>query len=143
LPSFARSFSGARRASHAANSSSAAAGREYHADDDRSAVGLLGDFPGTEAGVLQCLLEVPVLVLIGRRSYAMNLIHVLVLDVVERFQPAFLRGSGVLIVCVAYVLTLAGASMMYVAIERPCIAFGRQLSKRVAQRAPSGPQRVQ
>jgi peptidoglycan/LPS O-acetylase OafA/YrhL len=69
----------------------------------------------------------------------MYLVHVLVLDVVEKFQPAFLRGSGILIVCVAYVLTLAGASIMYVAIERPCIAFGREVSTDGA----AGAQRVQ
>jgi peptidoglycan/LPS O-acetylase OafA/YrhL len=86
-------------------------------------------------GLLRRVLETPVLVYIGKRSYAMYLIHVLVLDFVEKIQPAFMDNRGVLIVCVAYSLTLGGASLMYVAIERPCIALGRSLSTKVAQRA--------
>jgi peptidoglycan/LPS O-acetylase OafA/YrhL len=85
-------------------------------------------------GLLRRLLETPALVFIGKRSYAMYLIHVLVLNFVEKFQPAFLADNGILIVFVAYGLTLAGASLMYVAIERPCIAMGRRLSTRRERR---------
>jgi peptidoglycan/LPS O-acetylase OafA/YrhL len=91
-------------------------------------------------GLLRRLLEAPVLVFIGKRSYAMYLIHVLVLDALEKILPAFLVGQGTVTVCVAYGLTLAGASLMYVAVERPCIAFGRRWSKKLAQqRALSHP----
>jgi peptidoglycan/LPS O-acetylase OafA/YrhL len=91
-------------------------------------------------GLLRRLLETPVLVFIGKRSYAMYLIHVLAIDGVEKILPASLIVNGVLTVCVAYGLSLAGASLMYVAIERPCVAYGRRLSKKLAQqRALSHP----
>jgi peptidoglycan/LPS O-acetylase OafA/YrhL len=86
------------------------------------------------SGLLRKFLEFPLWVFIGKRSYAMYLIHVLVLNSVERFWPPSLPRNGILIVISAYAATLACASMMYVAIERPCIAFGRYLSKRLAER---------
>jgi peptidoglycan/LPS O-acetylase OafA/YrhL len=81
-------------------------------------------------GMLRRLLEAPALTYIGRRSYAMYLIHVLVLNLVEKIPAAFLPRNAILVVCVAYGFTLAGAALMYIAIEQPCIALGRRLSKR-------------
>jgi peptidoglycan/LPS O-acetylase OafA/YrhL len=81
-------------------------------------------------GMLRRLLEAPALTYIGRRSYAMYLIHGLVLNLVEKIPAAFLPRNAILMVCVAYGFTLAGAALMYIAIEQPCIALGRRLSKR-------------
>jgi len=83
-------------------------------------------------GYLRRLFESPILIFIGKRSYSMYLIHVLMLNVVERV-PNF-PANWLLIVAVGYLLTIAVASLIYWAIERPCIAFGRQLAKRWAER---------
>lgn len=41
------------------------------------------------------------------------------------------------IVLLAYFATLVGATVMYVIIEQPCIAFGRRVSKRMGSPAPA------
>jgi peptidoglycan/LPS O-acetylase OafA/YrhL len=102
------------------------------------AVALLVSSLVLRQGRLRRCLEAPLLVFIGRRSYAMYLIHVLVLDLLAKVTPAFIADSGILSVCLGYGLTLAGASIIHVAIERPCIAFGRRLSKPLADPAPLG-----
>ncbi len=81
-------------------------------------------------GILRRLLEARALTYVGRRSYAMYLIHVLVINLVEKIPAAFLGRNAIFIVCVAYALTLAGAALMFIAIEQPCIALGRRLSKK-------------
>ena len=81
-------------------------------------------------GMLRRLLEAPALTYVGRRSYAMYLVHALVLNLVQKIPAAVLGHNAILIVCVAYGVTLAVAALMYVAIEQPCIAFGRRLSKK-------------
>lgn len=89
-------------------------------------------------GWLRRILELPALVFVGRRSYAMYLIHVLVLNAVETLAPRWLPENAVVIVMVAYVMTLCGASLMYVTIERPCIAAGRRLSMTLGRRDSRG-----
>jgi peptidoglycan/LPS O-acetylase OafA/YrhL len=86
-------------------------------------------------GFVRRFLEAPILIFIGKRSYAMYLIHVLVLNVVEDVLPKLLAPNWYLVIGTSYVLTIAAASLMHVTIERPCIAFGRKLSKRWSQHA--------
>jgi peptidoglycan/LPS O-acetylase OafA/YrhL len=85
-------------------------------------------------GFVRRFLELPLLIFVGKRSYAMYLIHVLMLNVVEKVPPRFLPPNWLLIVGIGYLLSIAGASLIYVAIERPCIGFGRTLSKRWDER---------
>jgi peptidoglycan/LPS O-acetylase OafA/YrhL len=87
------------------------------------------------SGLIRRFLEFPLWIYIGKRSYAMYLVHVLVLDSVEKIWPQVLPRNAILVVVSAYVLTLAAAALMYVGIERPCIALGRRLSNRLAERA--------
>jgi len=85
-------------------------------------------------GPLRRFLERPVLVYIGRRSYAMYLIHVLVADAVGHLTPKVLPANWFAVVTFSYLLSLAGASLMYLTIERPCIGLGRRLSNRFMDR---------
>jgi peptidoglycan/LPS O-acetylase OafA/YrhL len=47
------------------------------------------------------------------------------------------HADAISIVLLAYFVTLGGAAVMYVVIERPCIAVGRRLSKRMGSPAPA------
>jgi peptidoglycan/LPS O-acetylase OafA/YrhL len=87
------------------------------------------------SGLIRRFLEFPLWTYIGRRSYAMYLIHVLVLDSVEKIWPQALPRNAIFVVVAAYALTLAGAALIYVVVERPCIALGRRMSNSMAQRA--------
>jgi len=101
-----------------------------------AAVALLVASIVLRAGFLRTCLEWPPLVFIGKRSYAMYLIHVLMLNVVEMVPAKILPPNWLLVVGIAYVLTIAGGSLIYVAIELPCIGFGRMLSKSWDARRP-------
>jgi peptidoglycan/LPS O-acetylase OafA/YrhL len=78
-------------------------------------------------------------VFVGRRSYSFYLIHVLAIDVVEKVLGRFVTPNWANVVAVAFVVSLAGASLMHVAIELPCIALGRRLSKRLSHSEPISP----
>jgi peptidoglycan/LPS O-acetylase OafA/YrhL len=72
-----------------------------------------------------------VLTTIGRRSYAMYLIHVLVCNFAERM--IWNRVSvkpWVVMLLTDYLLTFLGASVIYVLLERPMIERGRKISSR-------------
>jgi len=79
-------------------------------------------------GHLRTLLENRVLVFIGRRSYAMYLIHVLVLNAVEKSLPQNFPAECFVAVILTYALALVGAQMLYVSVERPFVRLGRRLS---------------
>jgi peptidoglycan/LPS O-acetylase OafA/YrhL len=85
-------------------------------------------------GLLRKLFEAPGLVYIGKRSYAMYLIHVLVADSIGHLTPKIVPPNWFTVVILSYLASLAGASLMYVLIERPCINFGRRLSERFMER---------
>jgi peptidoglycan/LPS O-acetylase OafA/YrhL len=90
-------------------------------------------------GWVRTLLEHPALVFVGRRSYSFYLIHVLVIDFTEKVLARFITPNWIIVVAVSFMLTLAGASVMHIAIELPCIALGRRLSKRLAHSEPISP----
>ena len=82
-------------------------------------------------GPVREALSVPWLVMIGKVSYAIYLIHILCIGVVERFAKP---GHGVFVGVIAYVGTLAlSTAIAYLshrAFERPLIRLGRRLSQR-------------
>jgi peptidoglycan/LPS O-acetylase OafA/YrhL len=94
---------------------------------------------------LRTLLEHPWIVIVGKRSYAMYLIHVLVIHAVERIATLLHACVWYTVVPAAYLLSFAGATLLFYLVERPCLAYGRRLSKRmhesqdfVSQSAVSG-----
>jgi peptidoglycan/LPS O-acetylase OafA/YrhL len=91
-------------------------------------------------GLTRTVLENPVLVYIGKRSYALYLIHVLALNAVTKILQRFMTPNWVEVVGIAYVVGILGAELMHAIIERPCIAVGRRLSKQYAAKEFSSPQ---
>jgi peptidoglycan/LPS O-acetylase OafA/YrhL len=78
---------------------------------------------------LRSLLEGRWIVTCGKRSYAMYLIHVLVIDFVERVGA---RTGGLrwyVVIPVAYGLSVLGATVIFYAVERPCTKFGRRAAR--------------
>ena len=86
------------------------------------------------ASWLRSLLEQPWIVLVGKRSYAMYLIHVLVIHSVERLASLLNASKWYVVVPVAYLASFAGATILFYTVERPCLAYGRKLSKRIRAR---------
>jgi peptidoglycan/LPS O-acetylase OafA/YrhL len=101
-----------------------------------AAVALLIASLVTRKGYVRSLLEHPALVFVGKRSYSFYLIHVLAIDVVESVLGRFVTLNWAWVVGVAFVLSLAGASLMHSFIELPCIALGRRLTERFARHEP-------
>ena len=87
-------------------------------------------------GITRKLLENPALVFVGKRSYSFYLIHVLAIDLAEKILRHFVTLNVANVVGGAFVLSLAGASLMHRFIELPCIALGRQLTKKLAHHEP-------
>ncbi len=92
-----------------------------------------------QASWLRSLLSHPWIVLIGKRSYAMYLIHVLVLHTVEKLLSIVHASRWYTVVPVTYFLSFCGAVILYSVVERPCLSYGHRLSKNIredgAQRA--------
>lgn len=83
------------------------------------------------------VLSHPILVLVGRVSYGIYLVHILCVSVIERVAKP---GRGALIGILAYAGTLllstGAAYLLYVYFERPITNLGRRLSRRLTlQRA--------
>ena len=90
-------------------------------------------------GWVRTLLEHPALVFVGRRSYSFYLVHVLAIDLADKVLVRFVSLNWMNVLALAFVVSLAGASLMHVAIELPCIALGRRLSKQLAHSEPVSP----
>ena len=87
---------------------------------------------------LRSLLEHPWIVLVGKRSYSMYLIHVLVIHAVEKIAALLHACVWYTVVPFAYLVSFAGATVLFYLVERPCLTFGRRLSKEMRARSASG-----
>ena len=87
---------------------------------------------------LRSFLELPWIVLVGKRSYAMYLIHVLIIHAVERVAARLHVGVWYTVVPAAYLVSFAGATLLFYLVERPCLSYGRRLSKNLSERQSSG-----
>jgi peptidoglycan/LPS O-acetylase OafA/YrhL len=85
------------------------------------------------ASWLRSILEHPWIVIIGRRSYAMYLTHVLVLHAVEKLMTLFHASLWYTVVPVTYLLSFAAATILFYLVERPCLTYGHRLSKRIRE----------
>jgi peptidoglycan/LPS O-acetylase OafA/YrhL len=82
---------------------------------------------------LRGLLEHPWIVLAGKRSYAMYLIHVLVIHVMERALAPLHVLVWYVVIPVSFLASFAGATVLFYLVEHPCLAYGRKISKRIGQ----------
>jgi peptidoglycan/LPS O-acetylase OafA/YrhL len=87
-------------------------------------------------GLMRSILSSPIAVFIGKRSYAMYLIHILAINFVEKVMVRLSIHNWILIVAVSFGVTLLGASLLQILVEKPCIAFGRQVSTALRSREP-------
>lgn len=82
---------------------------------------------------VRTVLAHPAMVLVGKRSYAMYLIHVLVLNALE----TVLRRRNLALWWLVWIGTLIGsflvATLLYYVVERPSIERGRAISARFAK----------
>ena len=90
------------------------------------------------ASWLRTFLEHPWIVIVGKRSYAMYLIHVLVIHAIERIATLLHACVWYTVVPLAYLVSFAGATALFYIVERPCLSFGRRLSKEMRSTSASG-----
>ena len=84
--------------------------------------------------MLSAYLASPVLVWIGRRSYSMYLIHLLVMNPMRLlFNPITIAGE-LLLLLAAYCATAAFAHILYVFVEEPMRLVGKRVITRRSQR---------
>jgi peptidoglycan/LPS O-acetylase OafA/YrhL len=88
----------------------------------------------THPGMVRSFLEQPAMVLFGKRSYAMYLVHVVVLDGIEVAAQRMHLDLWYIVVPMAYLASFAAAMALFYLVERPCVAQGRKLSRRMRER---------
>jgi peptidoglycan/LPS O-acetylase OafA/YrhL len=83
---------------------------------------------------LSIVLSNPVLVWIGKRSYAMYLIQGFGMQTLHRFITARTPLQEVALALGSFVLACIGASLLHVVLERPAIRLGKALIQRRKQK---------
>lgn len=76
-------------------------------------------------------LAFPPLVLFGKRSYAMYLVHVVILDGIQRATLHTVLYAWYIVVPLDYLGSFAVATGLYYLIEKPSVHYGRSVSKRL------------
>lgn len=88
--------------------------------------------------ILRRILEHPVMVLFGKRSYAMYLVHVVLLDGIEAAAKKAHLDVWYIVVPLTYLASVAGEVILFHLIECPCVAYGRKLSRGMRERLRRG-----
>jgi peptidoglycan/LPS O-acetylase OafA/YrhL len=91
----------------------------------------------TSEGPAARLLRWPPLQFVGRLSYGVYLLHLLALGVAYRLLPAGIRHPARSLVAfiLAAALSIAGAWVLSLVVEIPCIRLGRRWSRLLTERA--------
>ncbi len=92
-------------------------------------------------GPIHWLLRRPILILIGKLSYGMYLVHLLALNVAEKLIPSGTRSLPVAsaALVLTWILSAGFAYVLAITIERPGIAIGRRVSATLIRREDRGP----
>ena len=93
-------------------------------------------------GWCTALLSRPLLTVIGRRAYGMYLLHLLALNAIELvFKPGDLLPlwKSPLYFLASLAVVMIAAECLYRGLEKPCIAWGHRLSRRILA-PPDSPQ---
>ncbi len=80
------------------------------------------------------LLEHPWMVLPGKRSYAMYLVHVLVINAVTAAAVKAHVDTWFVVLPLAYLGSFLFATVLFYLVERPCVEYGRSLSRKLRNR---------
>jgi peptidoglycan/LPS O-acetylase OafA/YrhL len=83
---------------------------------------------------VQVALKNPVMVWLGQRSYAMYLLHLLILNPLRAFAKPRNTFSELLILLLAYFLTAGLAHLMFLTVERPARQLGLRLIAKTGHR---------
>jgi peptidoglycan/LPS O-acetylase OafA/YrhL len=83
---------------------------------------------------VQAALKNPVMVWLGQRSYAMYLLHLLILNPLRAFAKPRNTFSELLILLLAYFLTAGLAHLMFLTVERPARQLGLRLIAKTGHR---------
>ena len=85
-------------------------------------------------GILRHILSHPFMVVPGKRSYAMYLLHVLVIDTVTAVAKKLHIDIWFVVLPLAYFATFLVATALFHLVEGPSIEYGRRLSRRMRAR---------
>jgi peptidoglycan/LPS O-acetylase OafA/YrhL len=84
--------------------------------------------------LLRRVLSHPLLVVPGKRSYAMYLVHVLALNAIAAVAKKVHVDLWYVVLPVAYLASFLLATGLFYLVERPSIEYGRSLSRKLRQR---------
>jgi peptidoglycan/LPS O-acetylase OafA/YrhL len=80
---------------------------------------------------ISAFLSLKPMIWLGRRSYSMYLVHVLVMNAFERFIPLTSLWQGLLFISAAYLVSALFAHVLFLSIEEPARAYGKNFIKRI------------
>jgi peptidoglycan/LPS O-acetylase OafA/YrhL len=85
-------------------------------------------------GILRRILAHPLMVVPGKRSYAMYLVHVLVINAATVVAKKARVDVWFVVLPLAYLSTFLVATLLFYLVEGPSIEYGRRISRRMRSR---------
>jgi peptidoglycan/LPS O-acetylase OafA/YrhL len=84
---------------------------------------------------ISAFLSLKPMIWLGRRSYSMYLVHVLVMNAFERYMPLANPWQATLFIGVVYLVSALVAHVLFTVIEEPARVYGKSFIKRISQPA--------